>query len=216
MSTLSLFDDMPSETRMALGPQATVLRGYALPFVDALLPAITAIEAMSPFRQMQTPGGHTMSVALSNCGELGWVTDRRGYRYSRLDPLSDQPWPAMPASFACLARDAAEQAGFPGFEPDACLLNRYLPGARMSLHQDKNERDFNAPIVSVSLGMSAIFLFGGLQRSDKAARVPLVHGDVVVWGGADRMRYHGILPLKGSAHALLGEQRINFTFRKAG
>ena len=216
MSTLSLFDDMPSETRMALGPQATVLRGYALPFVDALLPAIADIESMSPFRQMQTPGGHTMSVALSNCGELGWMTDRRGYRYSRLDPLSDQPWPAMPASFARLARDAAEQAGFPGFEPDACLLNRYLPGARMSLHQDKNERDFNAPIVSVSLGMSAIFLFGGLQRSDKAARVPLVHGDVVVWGGEDRMRYHGILPLKGSAHALLGEQRINFTFRKAG
>lgn len=216
MTTLDLFGGPAPGERERLGAQAFVLRGFALPFIDELLPAIAGIEAASPFRQMQTPGGHTMSVALTNCGELGWVTDRRGYRYSRIDPQSDRPWPAMPDSFARLARTAAAEAGFPGFEPDACLLNRYLPDSRMSLHQDKNERDFGAPIVSVSLGMTATFLFGGHQRADRAARVALYHGDIVVWGGKDRMRYHGIMPLKGSAHPVLGTQRINFTFRKAG
>lgn len=213
---LELFDEPVLGRQDRLGPQAAVLRGFALPVVAELLPAIAAIEAASPLRQMRTPGGHTMSVALSNCGALGWVTDERGYRYSRFDPGHGRPWPDMPACFSRLARTAAAEAGFADFEPDACLINRYLPGARMSLHQDKNERDFAAPIVSVSLGMTATFLFGGLQRADRAARVALYHGDVAVWGGADRLRYHGILPLKGTAHALLGEQRINFTFRKAG
>ena len=212
---LELFAASTGE-RESLGPHAVVLRGFALPFVDELLPAIRVVEQQSPFRNMVTPGGYTMSVALSNCGTLGWTTDRRGYRYTTIDPCHGRPWPAMPAVFSIMARKAAAAAGFDGFEPDACLINRYLPGARMSLHQDKDELDYDAPIVSVSLGMSAVFLFGGLRRSDKALKVTLEHGDVVVWGGEDRLRYHGVMPLKDQPHPVLGSQRINFTFRKAG
>lgn len=165
---------------------------------------------------MQTPGGYTMSVALTNCGTLGWTSDAQGYRYTRIDPLSGQPWPDLPEAFLRLAQAAAADAGFPGFTPDACLVNRYEPGARLSLHQDKNERDYDAPIVSVSLGMPALFLFGGHARTDPAARVALLHGDVVVWGGVDRLRYHGVMPMKDTPHSRLGSQRINFTLRKAG
>jgi alkylated DNA repair protein (DNA oxidative demethylase) len=165
---------------------------------------------------MVTPGGFEMSVALTNSGELGWTSDRRGYRYATLDPLTGNPWPPLPDAFVRLARNAAAEAGFPGFTPDACLINRYVPGARMSLHQDKDEQDYSAPIVSVSLGMPAVFLFGGHRRADKAQRIPLFHGDVVVWGGPDRLRYHGVAPLKDHPHASLGSQRINLTFRKAG
>lgn len=203
-------------TQERLGPQSLVLRGMALPFVAELLPALRAVEAAAPFRHMVTPGGFTMSVALTNCGRLGWTSDRRGYRYTEADPLDGRPWPAMPDAFLHLARAAAALAGFEGFAPDACLVNRYLPGARLTLHQDRNERDFSAPIVSVSLGIPAVFLFGGHERADRAARVPLFHGDVVVWGGVDRLRYHGVMPLKAAEHPLLGAQRINFTFRKAG
>lgn len=199
-----------------LGASASLLRGFALRWVAELLPHIAAIEQRSPLRHMVTPGGFRMSVALTNCGRLGWTSDRRGYRYTDTDPLTGQPWPEMPAVFAGLARSAAAAAGFEGFEPDACLINRYLPGARLSLHQDNNERDYAAPIVSVSLGMPAVFLFGGRVRSDKVLRVPLVHGDVAVWGGEDRLRYHGVMPLKDVPHPLLGSQRVNFTFRKAG
>ena len=165
---------------------------------------------------MVTPGGLTMSVAMTNCGALGWVTDRRGYRYSALDPESDLPWPALPASFRRLAQDAAAVAGYAAFEPDACLVNRYEPGAKLSLHQDADERDFTQPIVSVSLGVPATFLFGGLRRADKTQRIALADGDVVVWGGPARMRFHGVLPLKDGQHSRLGAQRINLTFRKAG
>jgi alkylated DNA repair protein (DNA oxidative demethylase) len=165
---------------------------------------------------MVTPGGFVMSVAITNCGALGWTTDARGYRYTTDDPQSGRPWPDMPDAFSRLARQAAETAGFDGFAPDACLINRYEPGARLSLHQDKDERDHSAPIVSVSLGMDATFLFGGHQRSDRPARFPLRHGDVVVWGAEDRLRYHGVLPLKDQPHPELGSQRINLTFRKAG
>lgn len=216
--TLSLFgDDDPAQPgRVVLGPQSVVLRGYALPMVDDLLAGVDDITAQAPFRHMETPGGYTMSVALTNCGELGWTTDARGYRYSRIDPRSGKPWPAMPDAFRRLAVEAASEAGFPGFAPDACLVNRYEPGSRLSLHQDKNERDYDAPIVSVSLGMPAMFLFGGDERADKAARVPLFHGDVVVWGGVDRLRFHGVMPLKDMPHPRLGSQRINFTIRKAG
>ncbi len=213
--TLDLFESTLTGTREALGEQACVLRGFALPYVADLLAALDTIQKAAPFRHMVTPGGYTMSVALTNCGALGWASDRRGYRYTGQDPLSGQPWPAMPRAFLCLARDAALEAGFERYEPDACLINRYLPGLRLSLHQDKNEKDDNAPIVSVSLGIPAVFLFGGHERSDKAARTPLFHGDVVVWGGVDRMRYHGVLPLKEADHLLLGAQRINLTFRKA-
>ncbi|OLF53381.1 DNA oxidative demethylase AlkB [Pseudomonas chlororaphis] len=199
-----------------LGPQACVLRGFALPWVERLLPGLRGVLRAAPFRQMVTPGGFTMSVGLSSCGQLGWTTDRDGYRYTAVDPQSGQPWPAMPEAFRELARAAATQAGFAGFEPDACLINHYVPGARMSLHQDKDERDYGAPIVSVSLGLPAVFQLGGQQRSERPLRVPLQHGDVVVWGGVDRLRYHGVLPLKDGMHPLLGPRRINLTFRQAG
>ncbi len=202
--------------REALGPRTFVLRGFALPFVQSLLPEIRAVQEMAPLRHMVTPGGFTMSIALTNCGDLGWISDKTGYRYGALDPDSGKPWPFMPDAFLELAGQAALEAGFAGFVPDACLINRYLPGARLTLHQDKNERDFTHPIVSVSLGLPATFLFGGMERTDKTKRIMLVHGDVAVWGGEDRLRYHGILPLKDSEHPDLGAQRINLTFRKAG
>lgn len=214
MPTLELFEAGAPNQR--LGPAAMVLRGFALPCVHALLPAVDAIAAVSPFRHMVTPGGFTMSVALTNCGALGWTSDRHGYRYTAIDPDTGQPWPAMPPAFARLAGEAAKAAGFEDFEPDACLVNRYQPGSRLSLHQDKDEQDYTAPIVSVSLGMRATFLFGGQQRTDPTVKVPLHHGDVAVWGGADRLRYHGVMLLGDEPHALLGSRRVNFTFRKAG
>jgi alkylated DNA repair protein (DNA oxidative demethylase) len=151
---------------------------------------------------------------MTNCGDVGWTSDARGYRYSAVDPDSGRPWPALPPAFVELARDAAAALGFDGYSPDACLINRYLPGARMGLHQDRDEGDKVAPIVSVSLGIPATFLFGGLKRSDKPARIEVRHGDAVVWGGVDRLRYHGVAPVKAAAHPLLGGQRINLTFRK--
>ena len=193
-----------------------VLPGFALPYEDKLLPALAQVEQSSPFRHMVTPGGFTMSVALTNCGALGWTTDRRGYRYCAEDPATNKPWPPMPETSLALAAKAAGAAGFDDFVPDACLINRYVPGARLSLHQDKDEADYGHPIVSVSLGIPAIFLFGGNKRADKPARIPLFHGDVVVWGGTDRLRHHGILPIKPAHHPRLGEQRINLTLRKAG
>ncbi|MDX3905511.1 MAG: DNA oxidative demethylase AlkB [Pigmentiphaga sp.] len=199
-----------------MGKQAFILRGGALAELPQLLHALAGVEAASPFRHMVTPGGRPMSVALTNCGEWGWVSDSRGYRYTRLDPMTGRTWPPMPDVFARLAAHAAAAAGFAGFVPDACLVNRYLPGSRLTLHQDRNEQDFGAPIVSVSLGIPAVFLFGGHQRGDRPARFPLFHGDVAVWGGADRLRYHGIMPLRDGHHPALGAQRINFTLRKAG
>ena len=192
-----------------------LLRGFARPREHELLAALDTITAQAPFRHMQTPGGHQMSVAMTNCGGVGWITDRRGYRYDAVDPLSQQSWPGMPPAFLDLAAKAAAEAGFAGFSPDACLINRYEPGARMSLHQDRDERDFGAPIVSVSLGLPAIFLWGGLKRSDKPQRFRLEHGDVVVWGGVSRLYFHGVAPLAEGEHALLGRHRINLTFRKA-
>jgi len=201
--------------RQRLGEAAFVLRGFALDEAQALVAHVREVERQAPFRHLVTPGGYTMSVALTCCGKLGWTSDEQGYRYSPVDPRTNHAWPPMPALFAGLASAAAREAGFRDFLPDACLINRYLPGARMSLHQDRDERDFGAPIVSVSLGMTATFLFGGLRRADKAVRVPLQHGDVVVWGGPDRLRFHGILPLKDMPHPVLGSERINFTLRKA-
>lgn len=221
-TTAALFADEPLPTdvqrgeRLALGAQSVVLRGFALDVADALTPLLDAITQAAPFRHMVTRGGFTQSVAITNCGALGWITDDRGYRYTRCDPDSGQPWPAMPPAFARLAHEAAAAAGFADFRSDACLINRYEPGARLSLHQDKNERDFSAPVVSVSLGMPAIFLFGGLQRRDRAQRIALHHGDVAVWGGEDRMRYHGVLPLKDLPHPGWGRCRINLSFRQAG
>ena len=205
-----------ADLKESLGPGAVLLRGFATPVEAAVLAGIQDVIAQAPFRHMITPGGHRMSAALTNCGALGWVTDRTGYRYDAIDPERGKPWPRMPASFLQLAEDAAADAGFRGFVPDACLINRYKPGARLTLHQDKNERNFNQPIVSVSLGIPADFLFGGLSRSDRVARVPLEHGDVVVWGGPARLRYHGVMPLVTARQPLVGDHRINLSFRKAG
>ena len=193
----------------------TILRGFALAESGAILSEVDRLSKAAPFRVMQVPGGGTMSVAMTNCGAAGWVTDLKGYRYSPADPLTGQPWPEMPALLHALAVRAAIAAGFEGFQPDACLINRYEPGARMGLHQDRDEVDRNAPIVSVSLGLSATFLFGGLKRSDPQARIALNHGDVVVWGGPARMAYHGIAPLKDGLHPELGRRRLNLTIRKA-
>ena len=193
-----------------------MLRGFALHCDKRVLQAVARVIERAPLRHMQTPGGFRMSVAMTNCGALGWVSDTSGYRYSSTDPANGQGWPAMPAVFCELANAAASQAGFEHFQPDACLINRYQPGARLTLHQDKNERDFDAPIVSVSFGLPAIFLFGGPKRSDKPLRVALAHGDVVVWGGPARLRYHGVLALKDGYLAPLGRVRVNLTLRKAG
>jgi DNA oxidative demethylase len=207
----SVPDVRPAQEEMAEG--AVLLRGFAAAVEADLIAALHAIVEQAPFRHMVTPGGHQMSVAMTNCGRVGWVTDRAGYRYDSHDPEAGKPWPPMPQSFRELAVRAAARAGFAGFAPDACLINRYQPGARMSLHQDKDELDLDAPIVSVSLGLPAIFLFGGLQRNDKPRRFRLQHGDIAVWGGPTRLAFHGVAPLADGEHALLGRQRINLTFR---
>jgi len=215
MSTL--FDAIipldPSRETIAEG--AVLLRGAALPFAADVLAALPLITARSPFRHMVTPGGFVMSVAMTNCGAAGWVTDRSGYRYDAIDPATGKPWPAMPTCFLDLATVAAVEAGCPDFTPDACLINRYEPGARLSLHQDKNERDFANPIVSVSLGLPAVFQFGGLKRNDPVRKYALHHGDVAVWGGPSRLRFHGVSELKDGEHETVGRIRLNLTFRGA-
>ena len=191
------------------------LEGFALAWEDALLESIARITAAAPLRHLTTPGGQQMSVAMTNCGPLGWVSDRRGYRYSETDPESGEPWPALPEAFRDLGAAAARAAGFASFDPDACLINAYAPGARMSLHQDRDERDVSAPIVSVSLGLPAVFLFGGQTRRDRTLRLPLAHGDVVVWGGPARLAFHGVAPVADGQHPRLGRQRLNLTLRRA-
>lgn len=194
---------------------AVLLHGFALPFADDILAALDGIIEQAPFRRMTTPWGAAMSVAMTNSGDAGWLSDRAGYRYDRIDPQSGRPWPAMPTCFRELASRAAAQAGYPGFVSDACLINRYVPGTRLTLHQDKNERDFSHPIVSVSLGLPAIFQFGGAKRRDPVRRYLLRHGDIVVWGNDSRLAYHGIADLKDGEHPRLGGVRINLTFRRA-
>lgn len=211
-SDLDLFGPQPQR----LASHTVLLPGFALAELEALLDALRTVLRAAPFRHMHTPGGLHMAVALTNCGALGWVSDEHGYRYTLTDPQSGQPWPALPPVLLGLANRAAAVAGFDDFVPDACLVNHYLPGTRLSLHQDRNEQDFSQPIVSISLGLPAVFLLGGLQRSDKTQRVPLSHGDVLVWGGEDRLRFHGVLPIKPGVHPRMGERRINLTLRKAG
>lgn len=200
---------------LQLDSGAALLAGFALKFDQALLDAVAAIAIAAPFRHLETPGGRRMSVAMTNAGRLGWISDRRGYHYGDTDPLSGLAWPAMPALFRQLASDAAAAAGFDRFEPEACLVNRYEPGAKLSLHQDRDERNLNQPIVSVSLGVDAIFLWGGQMRGDRVRRFTLHHGDVVVWGGPARLTYHGVDTLVRAAHPLTGELRYNLTFRRA-
>jgi DNA oxidative demethylase len=215
--TADLFESIgsagPSEEVMADG--ARLLRGFARAIDGELLAAIDIIIAQSPFRRMVTPGGHQMSVAMTNCGSLGWVSDPSGYRYDAIDPQSGKPWPAMPSIFRELAGQASARAGFAGFQPEACLVNCYEPSTRLSLHQDRDEKNYDQPIVSVSLGLPAVFLWGGLQRADKTVRYRLEHGDVVAWGGPSRLVFHGVAPLADGEHALLGRRRINLTFRRA-
>ncbi|MEP7156135.1 MAG: DNA oxidative demethylase AlkB [Betaproteobacteria bacterium] len=217
---LELFDvgDNSDDSVLTLAPGAVVLHGFARPNDTALFEAVKLVSAEAPFRHLVAPGSNSlkMSVAMTNCGTRGWFSDRHGYRYVTVDPISGKPWPGMPGIFKSLARNAAAAAGFEDFQPEACLINRYQPGARLNLHQDKDENDYTQPIVSVSLGLPATFLFGGLERTDKQTRVPLVHGDVVVWGGPSRLRFHGVKPVKDGNHELLGAQRINITFRRAG
>jgi len=208
--------DLFTDSHVDLDAGVVLWRGRALAHQVELLNALGAVIAAAPLRRMLTPGGLSMSVAMTNCGALGWVSDRAGYRYAPLDPLSGKPWPALPAAFASMAGSAAAHAGFSTFAPDVCLVNEYTPGTRLSLHQDRDERDFTQPIVSVSLGLSATFLLGGLKRNDRTQSIPLHHGDVLVWGGPARLRYHGVLSLKDGTHPALGARRINLTFRCAG
>lgn len=216
--TRSLFDETPPPYAApdVIAPGAVLLRGFALDVADALVRAAEQVMASAPLRHPVTPGGRSMSVGMTNCGEWGWVSDRCGYRYSRTDPLTGQRWPPMPGFFADLAARAAAAAGFMNFRPDACLINHYAPGARLSLHQDRDEGELSAPIVSVSLGLPAIFLFGSERRAERPARYRLAHGDVAVWGAASRLAYHGIAPLADGDHRGLGRRRINLTFRCAG
>ncbi|HEY1725378.1 MAG TPA: DNA oxidative demethylase AlkB [Steroidobacteraceae bacterium] len=206
---------LPRAAREPIAEGAVVLPGAALEVAGTVLAAIEQVVAQAPWRHMMTPGGARMSVAMTNCGTVGWVSDRRGYRYASHDPDSGRAWPPLPQSIHALATAAATAAGFPDFEPDACLVNRYLPGTRLSLHQDRNERDLSAPVVSVSLGLPALFLFGGLRRTDPAHRIALLHGDVVVWGGKQRLAFHGVAPLAEGEHPLTGHCRINLTLRRA-
>jgi alkylated DNA repair protein (DNA oxidative demethylase) len=214
---LDLFSHDESSARgdEALAPGAAVLRGFATARALELLEGIRLVTASAPFRHLVTPGGFTMSVAMTNCGEAGWVSDRTGYRYDRIDPESGRPWPPMPRAFVEVAQAAAARLDFSPFEPDVCLINRYEPGTKLSLHQDRDEKGYVDPIVSVSLGLPAIFQWGGEKRADRPQRVPLSHGDVVVWGGRSRLRFHGVLPLADGEHPLTGRLRLNLTFRKA-
>jgi alkylated DNA repair protein (DNA oxidative demethylase) len=212
---LGMMDPRPLEPE-ALCTGACVLRGFALEAMPQLLTALDGVIERAPLRHMITPGGFRMSVAMTNCGAMGWVSDRRGYRYTATDPQSGASWPPMPGEFQILAEAAAQRAGFAGFTPDACLINHYEPGARLTLHQDRDERDFGQPIVSVSIGLPATFCFGGVKRSERARRVPLCHGDVVVWGGPARLHHHGVLPLKAGVHEVMGAARLNLTLRRAG
>jgi DNA oxidative demethylase len=210
-----LFRTLPRSGTEPLAEGAVLLKGFASTEAARLVAAVDDIAARAPFRRMVTPGGKQMSVAMTNCGSAGWITDRRGYRYDPVDPESGRPWPPLQKIFLDLARRAADAAGFTNFVPDGCLVNRYEPGARLTLHQDRDERDFSKPIVSVSLGLPAVFLFGGAKRSDRPRRIRLESGDVVVWGGVSRLAFHGIDPLADGDDPLTGRCRINLTFRKA-
>lgn len=212
---LDLFGHEQLPAHEEICKDAYILRGFALEVETQLLSDISNIIACSPLRKHYTPSGLPMSVTTTSCGSAGWVSNTYGYRYAKHDSHTRQPWPPMPESFLALAQLAAQTAGFKNFTPDSCLINAYEIGAKMSLHQDRNERDFSQPIVSVSLGLPATFLLGGLMREDRTIRIPLVHGDVVVWGGAARLFFHGVLPIKAGVHPLVGERRINLTFRKA-
>jgi alkylated DNA repair protein (DNA oxidative demethylase) len=203
-------------TTEPIGDGAVVLRAMARSVAAELVAEVDRIRTAAPFRHLTTPGGHRMSVAMTNCGPLGWVSSHTGNRYQDTDPDSGAKWPAMPALFRALSGQAAADAGYLDFQPDACLINLYEPGARLTLHQDRDERDKGSPIVSVSLGLPAVFLFGGLRRNDRPRRIRLENGDVVVWGGPSRLAFHGVEALADGSHPITGRSRTNLTFRRAG
>lgn len=214
---MDLFDDLPlpiEDLHTTIGPGAVLMRGLGRADDVPLLQALESIIAQAPLRHPQTPGGYTMSIQSTRCGSVGWLSEPGGYRYATINPCTGQPWPPIPPCLMDFAIDAAAQAGYPGFVPDSCLINQYLPGNKLGLHQDRDERDLRAPVVSLSLGLPAVFLFGGLQRTGKTQRYRLAHGDVVVWGGPSRLAFHGVLPLAPGDHALLGQRRLNVTFRR--
>lgn len=213
--TFDLFGDPPPAPPRWLAPGALLLPGFLRTQAPVLLDHIRRIAAQAPFRHMTTPGGGTMSVMMTGCGQRAWVSDATGYRYSDTIPDSGTPWPAMPSLFLTLADQAAAAAGYSGFRPDSCLVNRYAPGASMGLHQDRDEKDRQQPIVSFSLGLTACFLFGGPRRTDPRQRVPLHHGDALVWGGPSRLHYHGVARLAAGDHPLTGPCRYNLTLRRA-
>jgi len=215
VSTAEQLPLLAEGARVELGTHAVMLPRFAASLADEAPTLLAPILEQAPLRHMVTPGGQRMSVAMTNCGDAGWVSDHSGYRYERLDPQSGRRWPAMPPALRRLAAHAAATAGFGAFEPDACLINYYAPGTRLTLHQDRNERDLEAPVVSVSLGLPATFLFGGLKRRDPTRRIHLHHGDVVVWGAAQRLAFHGVAPLRDGEHSVTGRCRINLTFRHA-
>lgn len=214
MSQLTLLDDRPAQVAIAEG--AWLLPRRALSRASAILAEIEALTARSPFRHMTTPGGYTMTAGLTNCGALGWTSDAEGYQYTPTDPVTGDPWPPMPEGLRRIACDAAEAAGYPGYEPDVCLMNRYPPGSRLTLHQDKNERRYDAPVVSISLGLTARFVFGGLTRKAPTQTLSLHHGDMLVWGGASRLAYHGVRRVESGEHPETGKYRYCLTFRRAG
>lgn len=216
---MDLFDPLPIPTEdlhTAIGPGAMLLRGLGRAADADMLQAVESIIAQTPLRHPQTPGGYTMSIQTTRCGSVGWLSEPGGYCYSNINPHTGQPWPPIPPCLMGFAVDAATQAGYPDFVPDSCMINQYLPGNKLGLHQDRDERDLRAPVVSLSLGLPAIFLFGGLQRTGKTQRYRLAHGDVAVWGGPSRLAFHGILPLADGDHALVGNRRLNVTFRRVG
>lgn len=204
-----------TSTLKPIANESFILPGFANTNTNTLLAAINSVIELAPLRQMRTPGGFEMAARITNCGYFGWVTDKQGYRYQTTDPETGLPWPAMPELIYQLAVDAASACGFDHFTPDVCLINCYQPGAGMGLHQDKDEKDFSAPIVSISLGVPAIFLFGGNKRQDKPCAHLLKNGDIVVWGGQDRLRFHGVQPIKLAHHPMTGQKRFNLTIRQA-
>jgi alkylated DNA repair protein (DNA oxidative demethylase) len=216
---MDLFDDLPLASEdlcTAIAPGAVLLRGLGRADDVQMLAAVESVIAQLPLRHLQTPGGHTMSIQTTRCGSMGWVSEPGGYRYAPHHPGTRQPWPAMPECLLRFAVRAATQAGYPDFVPDSCMVNQYLPGNKLGLHQDRDERDLRAPVVSLSLGLPATFLFGGLERTGKTQRYRLAHGDVVVWGGPARLAFHGVLPVADGDHPLVGRRRVNVTFRKVG
>lgn len=217
--TGDLFDHLGVQEKAAeepvrLGEGAFIFPGMALPHAEALLDAARAIARKAPFRHLMTPGGHRMSVAMTACGDWGWNSDRKGYRYTRTQSETGEAWPPIPGSFERLVRQATMAAGFSEAPLQSGLINLYRPGTRLSLHQDRDEEATDVPIVSVSLGVAATFLWGGLTRKDPVRRFRLSHGDVVVWGGPSRLVFHGVAPLARSTHPATGECRVNLTFRR--